>query len=149
MVAEALGPLIAVTQDPTPGDLERFREATTEVGLFAVTGHHDLSSGDVNKDSDEGIPALQNFARCIGTHGISLASSGNAMKASLRDGTHKTTVATGTNGTQPHELPAAVQASCPEFAQTSQVRLYSKPFLGEGGGGELDDGPTPVLKMWF
>ena len=140
MASEALDPHLA-TQDPTPNDLDRFREATTEVGLFAVTGHHDSSSGDMKKDPAGGIPALPDFARCIGAHGGSLESSGNAIKASLRDGTIKTTVATGTNGTQPHQLPAAVQESCPEFTETSQVRFYPELFLGlgkgKGKGGDL------------
>ena len=98
----------------------------TEVGLFAIAGiQHQgpASSAQGQEDEDCIMSALHDFARCVGAHGGTLATSGDAVQAKLHDGTRKTTVATITNGTQAHGLPTSVLEFCPEFAQASKVGL--------------------------
>ena len=113
-------------QDPKPRDLQLLEDAITQVGLFAVTDFQQQKSAG----GDNSSAALVHYARCVGASGQDLAQSGDALHSHLQDGTRKTTVATATNGTLTHQLPARVQESCPDFSRASTVRqnaLHSSP----------------------
>mmetsp|Transcript_9128 Transcript_9128/g.22992 ORF Transcript_9128/g.22992 Transcript_9128/m.22992 type:complete len:638 (-) Transcript_9128:271-2184(-) len=106
---------MAQLTDPSAADEHALRSAVSEVGLFAV------SDGAAAAHQ-----ALSAFAACALANGDDTAApheTTGALHTTLGDGTRKTTVAAGTNGTALGPLPDALAAACPGFeAAVSELR---------------------------